>query len=279
MLGIDLDNFEMAQNKEEWACDHDEDRLYWEVAQCPHHKSCTANAYKRACIWSLEGPEQCLSYLYWHLVKSVKHEKTAEHALEILAGVTPEEKTDSGHERKQERAAHERARVKQEQVQEEERKRKSSSWDDKGSWQVAKRQRGPPQPASAPDAATVSLQASSPGDLVRLNQMTGNAVAKGLEIMSEAVSLTPVRRQELEEQTVKFKLSHVRIIHDALTRASMATTNLQHVLNQFLGQYKNEERVLNEARDLLAQYLAGSTVEAVEKQDRDWQAGGWKKKR
>ena len=53
-----------------------------------------------------------------------------------------------------------------------------------------------------------------------------------------------------------FRLSHVRIIHDALVRAATATTQLQQIMDQFSTQYKHEQKVLNEAKELLGKYLS-----------------------
>ena len=64
-----------------------------------------------------------------------------------------------------------------------------------------------------------------------------------------------VDQVDTEDQKVTFKVSHVRLIHDAICRSASATTQLSEIMSHFHNQYKFEERVLNEAKQLLGTYL------------------------
>ena len=66
---------------------------------------------------------------------------------------------------------------------------------------------------------------------------------------------------DIEEAKVTFRITHVRLIHDAITRASLATKQLAGIMEKFQEQYRVEERVLTEAEILLCKYLRAAGVE------------------
>ena len=68
-----------------------------------------------------------------------------------------------------------------------------------------------------------------------------------------------MRQTYTEEQKVMFTVSQVRLIHDAITRASTATTELSQIMAAFNNQYRHEERVLTEAKQLLWNFLAAAS--------------------
>jgi len=48
-------------------------RTKYLIKECPHKEKCSADAFKRAAVWSYESEEKCKSYLAWHLNKSSLH--------------------------------------------------------------------------------------------------------------------------------------------------------------------------------------------------------------
>ena len=83
--------------------------------------------------------------------------------------------------------------------------------------------------------------------------------AKKIIDHSKSVSACPSgstsQMMKKEDSQVVFRLSHVRIIHDALVRASMASEQLSEVMKAFDAQNEVERKVISQAKDLLGQYL------------------------
>ena len=111
---------------------------------------------------------------------------------------------------------------------------------------------GPRQPIGRPpQARAVDLQIAHRSSTPCIIDMSSAPSA------GSAGSCLPLTQQHnIENKQITFRLSHVRIIHDALVRAATATDQLEKIMDQFSSQYKHEQKVLNEAKELLGQYLS-----------------------
>ena len=230
-------------NQEFWEQDEnnpDAQVDYFWITECPCSESCSQESFKRASCWSLISPDKCYCYLVRHLMYSGKHQLSLE-AAQIEAA-----KAECQHDMTVLPAPEVKRQKRQGQQMGKGSKRpKQQDWN--SSWSGGWNDTGRQSDALQVDltAATAPVQTLAPG---LLPTMPPN--------LSPSQAL--VRQTNTEEQKITFRLSHVRLIHDAITRASTATTQLSEIMAHFQSQYKNEERVLNEAQRLLGNYLAAA---------------------
>ena len=64
-----------------------------------------------------------------------------------------------------------------------------------------------------------------------------------------------LRRNRVDSSNVNFKVGHVRLIHDSIQRAAIATRQLENIARTFSGQFANETRVLSKAKEVLGAFL------------------------
>jgi hypothetical protein len=220
--------------------DHELVRVCWHIDKCPREADCSQPSFKKARTWSYESEEQSRCYLMRHLVHSSLHGCT-EHEAEFEA---LEATVQSYEETFEDREAERRKNHLQAQGNNRGRRRRSRSRNRDDSW-------GPKQPIGRPpQARAVDLQLAHSSSAPSIIDMS-TAVSAGSA--GSCVSLT--QQHSIENKEITFRLSHVRIIHDALVRAATATEQLEKIMEQFRTQYKHEQKVLKEAKELLGQYL------------------------
>jgi hypothetical protein len=216
-------------------------RVCWYIAKCPRHGQCSIPSFKRAATWSYESEERCRCYLMRHLMISQLHELDENDAAFEALEATVQSYEETFEMREKER------RTNNPQAQDNNRSRRyrSRSRNRTDSW-------GPRQPIGLPpQARAVDLQIAHRSSTPVVIDMS-RAPSAG-----SAGSCLPLSQQHnIEDKQVVFRLSHVRIIHDALVRSATATEQLQNIMDNFSLQYKHEQRVLNEAKELLGKYLS-----------------------
>jgi hypothetical protein len=220
--------------------DHGMDRVCWYIAKCPRD-GCSKASFTRAQTWSYESEELSRCYLMRHLMVSQLHNcDENEAAFEAL-----EATVQSYEETFEMREAERRKNNLQAQGNNRSRRHRSRSRNRTDSW-------GPRQPIGLPpQARAVDLQIAHRSSTPVVIDMS-RAPSAG-----SAGSCLPLSQQHnIEDKQVIFRLSHVRIIHDALVRSATATEQLQNIMDNFSIQYKHEQRVLNEAKELLGKYLS-----------------------
>ena len=220
--------------------DHGMDRVCWYIEKCPRD-GCSNASFKRAQTWSYESEERSRRYLMRHLIISNLHNLDEnDAAFEAL-----EATVQSYEETFEMREAERRKNKPQAQGNNRSRRHRSRSRNRTGSW-------GPSQPIGLPpQARAVDLQIAHRSSTPGIIDMSSAPSA------GSAGSCLPLSQQHnIENKQVVFRLSHVRIIHDALVRAATATEQLQTIMDQFSSQYKHEQKVLNEAKELLGSYLS-----------------------
>ena len=220
--------------------DHGLDRVCWHIEKCPRD-GCSIPSFKRAATWSYESEEHSRCYLMRHLMFSQLHNLDEnEAAFEAL-----EATVQSYEETFEMREAERRKNNLQAQGNNRSRRHHSRSRNRTDSW-------GPRQPIGLPpQARAVDLQIAHRSSTPNIIDMSSAPSA------GSAGSCLPLSQQHnIENKQVVFRLSHVRIIHDALVRAATATEQLQNIMDQFSSQYKHEQKVLNEAKELLGKYLS-----------------------
>jgi hypothetical protein len=216
------------------------DRVCWHIDKCPRD-GCSVQSFKRAATWSYVSEERLLCYLIRHLMLSKLHDLDENEAAFEASQATVQSYEETFEMREAER----RKNNLQAQGNNRSRRHRSRSRNRTDSW-------GPRQPIGLPpQARAVDLQIAHRSSTPVVIDMS-RAPSAG-----SAGSCLPLSQQHnIEDKQVIFRLSHVRIIHDALVRSATATEQLQNIMDNFSIQYKHEQRVLNEAKELLGKYLS-----------------------
>ena len=287
-VDVDFANLNPEQNNEVWESTTDEqvETTHYYILECPSCNECSNASWKNAMCWSVISAEQVLKYLVRHLTVSSRHNVPLEEAQIIAANVTVNQETVTLPAKDTRQNGNKRGPGAQQELNWGGTKRSRlhpaccyggfsggswgdrdsrGSWDgpaaynDDGGWNGAAGRYPTPPPGPPPgpppqrtgpivldlSAATSTVPTSSNTMLVPAN--AGNRTLNPHQVMA--------RQTEVEDMQCSFRISQVRIIHDAIVRANKATQELTKIMMHFTDQYRAEERVLGETQTLLANHL------------------------
>eukprot|EP00929_Paragymnodinium_shiwhaense_P059212 TRINITY_DN29645_c0_g1_i2.p1 TRINITY_DN29645_c0_g1~~TRINITY_DN29645_c0_g1_i2.p1 ORF type:complete len:263 (-),score=66.95 TRINITY_DN29645_c0_g1_i2:169-879(-) len=199
-------------------------RDYFKMAHCPLHEECSAQAWRRANVFSYVSPEECHQKALNHLVVSSKHNRSKDDAEAILSDFC--DQIEVTEETAEERAAY-------------------REWADKEfEKEAAKKQAKPVAPATG---GGQKRQAPAPMP----SSSSGAGQVPTITFAAGGQEGRLVRKRIDNPEMMRLTFRQAELLRDSLRRAREATENSQRLATSLASQFGAEGQVITAAHNVV----------------------------